>query len=334
MPETALESSTASRGRNAVSKPLSESAMGSSSKSKPTASRSGSAASKLSRAPSATSISSKASIGVSTPTGKANRAPSETGFKVTKLSSTTVTLQSTWSPKPLSDPPAISPPVGDPSTTKTTDPLQVASQVYPWTYMSSTLDACFNAAEASATNAIETRAKELAAEESEIFEQLDRMDSERSIEFYDGLGTDVFATEAPAIMKLFHSNGDACNRIELEALTLVSRDTPDPPEDEPLKVYQDMLRDLEQLHAEATSLQSSIINLTKPLENNTDEGDDESANDGDVSSARSQVNGVFSACLPVLRARLANLSMAQDLIDSALENVSLGLRMESMGLTD
>ncbi|PPQ92733.1 hypothetical protein CVT25_015700 [Psilocybe cyanescens] len=314
--------------------------MSSASKSKATTSRSGSAASKSSRAPSAAStVSSKASVGGSTSSVKASRAPSETGFKVTKLSSTTVTLQSTWTPKPLSEPSSSTPaPIVESPPTRTTDPLQVASQVYPWTYMSSTLDACFKGAEATSTNDLETRAKELEAQESEISEQLNRLDAERSIEFYDELGSDAFATEAPAIMTLFHSHGDACNRIEIEALKLVSRDAPDPPEEEPLKVYQDMLDDLEQLHAEATSLQNSIIKLTQePLastENKTADGDPGSTINADASSARSQVNGIFSACLPVLRARLANLSMAQELIDSALENVSLGLRMESMGLTD
>lgn len=34
---------------------------------------------------------------------------------------------------------------------RTSDPLQVAAQVYPWMHMSSTLDACFKDAEAAAT---------------------------------------------------------------------------------------------------------------------------------------------------------------------------------------
>lgn len=93
-------------------------------------------------------------------------------------------------------------------------------------------------------------------------EQLDRLYAERSIEFFDELGSDTvswinkssppgcsyissqFSKEAPAIMQLFHSHGEACNIIEVEALKLVSRDAPDPPEEDPLKVYRDMLHDL------------------------------------------------------------------------------------------
>lgn len=52
----------------------------------------------------------------------------------------------------------------------------------------------------------------------------------------------------------------------------------------------------------------------------------------DASSPHSQIVGVFAACLPILRARIANLSLAQELVDGALENASLSLRMESMGL--
>jgi len=45
-------------------------------------------------------------------------------------------------------------------------------------------------------------------------------------------------------MKLFHSNGESCNRIETEALKLAMRDAPDLSVDEPLKMYQDMLQEL------------------------------------------------------------------------------------------
>lgn len=52
----------------------------------------------------------------------------------------------------------------------------------------------------------------------------------------------------------------------------------------------------------------------------------------DAFSPHSQITGVFAACLPILRARIANLTLAQELVDGGLENASLSLRMESMGL--
>jgi hypothetical protein len=75
----------------------------------------------------------------------------------------------------------------------------------------------------------------------------------------------------------------------------------------------------EALQKEARSLQSLINKLTNtPVDETTD--------------AFSQVAGVFAACLPILHARIANLSLAQELVDGGLENASLSLRLESMGL--
>jgi len=66
-------------------------------------------------------------------------------------------------------------------------------------------------------------------------------------------------------------------------------------------------------------------------ENTSDASD---SNDPGATTAREQIISVFAACLPVLKARIANLSMAQDLVDGALENASLSLQMESLGIAD
>jgi hypothetical protein len=78
----------------------------------------------------------------------------------------------------------------------------------------------------------------------------------------------------------------------------------------------------ERLKTEATSLEASIVKFTSEFKEDEE----------DEASARSQVLDVISGCLPVLRGRMSNLSMAQELVDSAQENVSLGLRMEQLGL--
>jgi len=82
---------------------------------------------------------------------------------------------------------------------------------------------------------------------------------------------------------------------------------------------------VEELQAEASDLESSILKLTSSTPTNDDAATE-------PSSARGQIIGVIAACLPVLHARIANLTMAQDLIDSAQENLSISLRMESLGL--
>jgi hypothetical protein len=164
-------------------------------------------------------------------------------------------------------------------------------------------------------------------------------------------------------MQRFHSHGDSCAKIETEVMKLAARGTPDPGDDEPLTPYNDMLDKLgsissssvlsvtliiklftsttEELQNEATKLQVSITTLTEkaseePENRSTTSVDDteEFVESSAEPTARQQIVIVFAACLPVIRARIANLSMAQELIDSALENVSLSLRMESLGIAN
>lgn len=51
--------------------------------------------------------------------------------------------------------------------------------------------------------------------------------------------------EAPRVMRMFLSHGDACTKIEASALDLVSNGpTAEHEEDEPLKAYSNMLDNL------------------------------------------------------------------------------------------
>ncbi|KAF9534573.1 hypothetical protein CPB83DRAFT_842538, partial [Crepidotus variabilis] len=325
--------------------------------------------SKAARTPSASSVaSSKSSIRSSSSASKiagtkaSARTPSESDqIRVTKVSTTTVKISSSsWTPPapPSKEPPKAPAPAPAskevPSTqqAKSDDPLQIAAQVYPWTYMSTTLDACFKTAEDSANKELETRTKELETRESAVADQKERAEAEQAIEFYDELESDVFAKNAPAIMQLFQSHGESCDKIEGEALKLANRLGPDLDEEEPLKPYTEMLDRLEELQTTAAKLQESIIILTEKANAPTDgtsnpalipsangpeneaepnSQNPEAAIDSEP-SARTQISTVFSACLPVIKARIANLSMAQELMDMALENASLTLRMESMGI--
>ena len=89
----------------------------------------------------------------------------------------------------------------------------------------------------------------------------------------------------------------------------------------------------EKLYVEAVELESSILRFTSPPSPEAADAISSSpANPETANAARSQILGVFSACLPVIRARISNLAMAQDLIDGAQENLSISLRMESLGM--
>ncbi|GLB34200.1 hypothetical protein LshimejAT787_0110840 [Lyophyllum shimeji] len=234
----------------------------------------------------------------------------------------------------------VEPSVEGSAPAPTSDSLQVAAQLYPWLYMTSTLEACFQTAEEAAKKDLAARSEQLAAAEAEISDQRTRFQAERAADFYDELSTDAFAETAPRIMQTFLSHGDACERVEAEALQLATHGAKSLDEDAPLQVYDEMLNSLEQLHAEAVELETSILKLTAIPESESGPGPErEPASGGDLAkegassaSAREQIMGVFAACLPVLRARISNLLMAQELIDGAQENLSITLRMESLGL--
>lgn len=232
----------------------------------------------------------------------------------------------------------------------TADPLQVAAQTYPWLYMNSTLDACFAEAEKNAKKELDDLERQVTQDETALADEKVRYDSERLIEFCDELGSNLFAKEAPAVMQSFMSFGEICERVEAEALQLAMT-TPSLESEEPLQVYSAMMDKLDELQEQASKLESSILRLTKSASGTTssthsleqeslpnasaDKDHDDKEKEQlaeDAVTAREQIIGVFAACLPVLRARKANLSMAQELIDSAQENFSLALRMESLGI--
>jgi hypothetical protein len=148
---------------------------------------------------------------------------------------------------------------------------------------------------------------------------------------------------------MFLSHGEACTKIEAEALDLISTAHE---QDDHLRVYNEMLENLrkfeikfapatiphalivEQLQEKAALLESTISRLVA-----TDQGEEQqSKTEPDKNTinskivAHSELERVFAACLPVLRARVANLTIAQDLIDSAQENLSISLRMEHLGI--
>ncbi|KAF8214103.1 hypothetical protein K438DRAFT_1927286 [Mycena galopus ATCC 62051] len=213
----------------------------------------------------------------------------------------------------------------------TNDPLQVAAQVYPWIYMTSTLEACFKSAETATEKDFTTREAELAEEESDLSDQRARLEAERQIEFYEELSTDEFATAAPSIMQAFTAHGDACTLLESEALQLATgRSTP--AEDDyysPMRPYNALLEKLEEKQREQRELQASIMALTKD-----DGGDILGEEDPDQPSARTQMKNVFSACLPVLQARAANLQMAHELLEGAKENLAMSIHLESLEFSE
>ncbi|KAJ7579935.1 hypothetical protein C8J56DRAFT_284163 [Mycena floridula] len=193
--------------------------------------------------------------------------------------------------------------------------------------MSSTLDACFKTAESSAQNELETKEKELEKEEVELSDQRTRLDAERAISFFDEL---KFAKDAPDIMQAFLSHGDACTEMESTALDLATRD-PDveaaETSESPMQVYNDALDHLDALLAQAQELKTAIQMLTE-------EPKPDEQTESQTIESQSQIIPVFAACLPVLSARVGNLTMAQQLLEGAKENFAMTLQLESLEMSD
>ncbi|KAJ6486475.1 hypothetical protein C8R47DRAFT_524198 [Mycena vitilis] len=213
----------------------------------------------------------------------------------------------------------------------TTDSLQVAAQIYPWMYMTSTLEACFKSSEAAAEKDLAARSAELSEEESDISDQRARLEAERNVEFYEELSTDKFATAAPSIMQAFLSHGDACTLLEAEALQLATSQRTSGEDDHhsPMRPYNALLDQLEEKQREQRELHASIVALTQE-----DDGTNTSEEDTTQLSARAQMIGVFSACLPVLQARAANLQMAHELLEGAKENLAMSIHLESLEVSE
>lgn len=254
----------------------------------------------------------------STPSMKASTSPlPEPEFVVKAISVTTQPWGRRPSPPPRVDPrksaPKPEPLPEDPSSSSSS---VLTAEAYPWAVMTSTLEACFDSPdEPQAQKAPEAKETVPSGDESP-------KPAKAESQLPDERNADEFSKAAPAIMQSFHAHGDACAKAESDSLKLAMRGQPEADVEEPLQDYYDMLSHLESLQSEATSLEASINKLTSEFKE---------SEETEV-SARSQVLDVISGCLPVLRARISNLSMAQELVDSAQENVSLGLRMEQLGL--
>ncbi|KAJ4479048.1 hypothetical protein J3R30DRAFT_3473683 [Lentinula aciculospora] len=241
-------------------------------------------------------------------------------------------------------------------------------------YMASTLDACFKDAEPTVEKDIKARSEELDTQEASISDQQTRSEAERVIEFYGELSLDKFAKDAPKIMKTFLSHGDACTEIEAEALRIASQNLDDIDFDivdimVPLREYNDVLDRLGTLQMEAFELESAILRLTVSTATTTEsspesqatvsdpqteeslhpqsgsfidpepssEDNDDTSNvltSSQSSAARSQIAPVFTACLPIIRARGRNLTMAQQLVEGAKQNLSMTVHLQSLSIRE
>ncbi|KAI5823879.1 hypothetical protein K523DRAFT_324960 [Schizophyllum commune Tattone D] len=107
----------------------------------------------------------------------------------------------------------------------TSDPLQIAAQIYPWLYMTSTLEKAFGDSERAAEAEIEAFARDLAQDEEEIRDEKVRWESERFVEFCDSLSSTPkghlhVLQDLPEIIQSYLRHGKEADTWERKALDM------------------------------------------------------------------------------------------------------------------
>jgi len=165
--------------------------------------------------------------------------------------------------------------------------------------------------------ALHERAKELSEEEADIADQRVRFDAEHRVAVFEELATNPFSQELPKIMQAFLRNGDICNKTVGEALQIGTQSQKQLDDRPNLQLHNEILDQLERTHNETNRLEFSVVHLLDSVQ----------------LAADSPIRPIFAACLPVVRARAANLIVAQNLLKSSKDNLEITLQLKSLRLT-
>jgi len=184
--------------------------------------------------------------------------------------------------------------------------------------MVSSLEASAQAAELSAQSELDKRAKELAQSQAEIADGSARFDAQRKIAFFEELASnDTLSHELPEIMQTFFQSADTCYAITSEALQIATQNQKQLDCRSSLRLHNDIIGNLEKAHNETSRLELSIVHLLDSVH----------------LAINSTIRPILTACLLVLRARLASLTTAQELITSSKSNIEMTLQLESLRIT-
>jgi hypothetical protein len=136
-------------------------------------------------------------------------------------------------------------------------------------------------------------------------------------------------------MQAFLRNGDICNKTVGEALQIGTQSQKQLDDRSNLQLHNEILDQLgehldvrplplhlmavctERTHNETNRLEFSVVHLLDSVQ----------------LAADSPIRPIFAACLPVVRARAANLIVAQNLLKSSKDNLEITLQLKSLRLT-
>ncbi|KAH8806713.1 hypothetical protein DL96DRAFT_1717671 [Flagelloscypha sp. PMI_526] len=239
--------------------------------------------------------------------------------------------------------------------------VQVAAQEYPWLYMTSSLDKCFGDSEGPVLPA--DQPKELQDDEPEnsdsavVSDEPTTADSvpdpadisepfqaAQSIEFYDDLDSDKFASEGPKIIQAFLVHEKSSTEAEHNALSIASSDVSSHPTSD---VFDTLITQIDQLVQESRDLEDAVrafLHAAMPLEDDpiaqfvarvqAEEAPPVGGKEEDKQFGRAMILHVFTSTLPVLKARGANLGMALELVQGAKESWVMERRLEELDFGD
>ncbi|KAF9035044.1 hypothetical protein BDZ89DRAFT_1036335 [Hymenopellis radicata] len=213
-------------------------------------------------------------------------------------------------------------------STEETDPPIVEAQAYPWMHMTSTLDACFKETESESTieDSVHTESE---VEEEEILEHRVPLETEPPVHFQDDERPTQFTKDAPKIMQAFLTHGNNCSAAESEALKVATKEFDgNDDDDHPMDMFNIMLDRLDYLLQETQFLQTAITTLISIDPYASFEGSSE------ATVARATIVPLFGSCLPALRGRTANLSLAQQLVEGAKEKFAMDIHLASLEFDD
>ncbi|KAF4575223.1 hypothetical protein EYR40_005039 [Pleurotus pulmonarius] len=221
----------------------------------------------------------------------------------------------------------------DKSASAASDPLQIAAQLYPWMYMTSTLEASMKEAEASVQAAFEAKERELVEQEAEISDQRIRFELERVLALYEELGKPEMLEVLPSILNSFATHGRKCEDLATRATRLAASASGIEHLDylAPVAAYNNLLDEIDTTYNQGTALHSSLSKLASQYSGNSSDSSD--AHEAHRDEPRLRMTAAFNAMLTVVQARNANLATAKDLVNVLRQNVRAQVKLASLTMT-
>ncbi|CCM01750.1 uncharacterized protein FIBRA_03816 [Fibroporia radiculosa] len=137
--------------------------------------------------------------------------------------------------------------------------LYLAAQTYSWLYMTSTLENRFDNSKKAASDALESRSRELASEEADIADARTRFVSERLLDFYEELSDVKLSGAVPSVVQAYLKVERTYSTTISEAVSLATQSHDEYTD---IRVYARVLDHIDCLQQEVETVESFILTAT------------------------------------------------------------------------